>query len=142
MTHKAIFFNLKRVGDDGEKYLEASEKLKAAGVEVAFVDEGINNSMVPTDTNFDILAVFMDSAVDAATIAALPNLKLITTLSTGYDHIDLAAAATRGIPSRPFLGTARTPSPSSRLRSSLHSRGKYFQRATAFVSSTSLRTTD
>ena len=98
MTHKAIFFNLKRVGDDGEKYLEASEKLKAAGVEVAFVDEGINNSMVPTDTNFDILAVFMDSAVDAATIAALPNLKLITTLSTGYDHIDLAAAAARGIP--------------------------------------------
>jgi D-lactate dehydrogenase len=66
-------------------------------VEVAFVDEGINNSLVPTDTNFDILAVFMDSAVDAATIAALPNLKLITTLSTGYDHIDLAAAAARGI---------------------------------------------
>jgi D-lactate dehydrogenase len=98
MAHKAIFFNLKRVGDDGERYLEASEKLKAAGVEVAFVGEGINNSMVPTDTNFDILAVFMDSAVDATTIAALPNLKLITTLSTGYDHIDLAAAAARGIP--------------------------------------------
>jgi len=98
MTHKAIFFNLKRVGDDGEKYLEASEKLKAAGVEVAFVDEGINNSLIPTDTNFDILAVFMDSGVDATTIAALPNLKLITTLSTGYDHIDLAAAAARGIP--------------------------------------------
>jgi D-lactate dehydrogenase len=98
MAHKAVFFNLKGLGSGGEMYLSGSEKLKTTGVEVAFVDREINQNLIPADVNFDILGVFTDSAVDAPTIAALPNLKLITTLSTGYDHIDIAAAAARGIP--------------------------------------------
>lgn len=35
---------------------------------------------------------------DAALIAALPNLKVISSFGVGYDTIDLAAAARRGIP--------------------------------------------
>ena len=38
----------------------------------------------------DIVSVFIYSALDAATLAKLPKLKLIATRSTGYDHIDLA----------------------------------------------------
>ena len=100
MTHKVTFFNCERWGDEAKTYLSASEKLKAAGVEVAFVDSILNKDDVPTGdaANFDIAGVFMDSPVDAAVIGALPELKFITTASTGYDHIDLAAAAARGIP--------------------------------------------
>lgn len=97
MTHKVAFFNFGRWGKEGEDRMLASEKLKAAGVEVVFVDQMLDKDHIPADVSFDIAGVFMDSAVDAATIAALPNLKLIATLSTGFDHIDLKAAADRGI---------------------------------------------
>lgn len=97
MAHKATFFNCTRWGDEAKDYLGSSEKLKAAGVEVAFVDDTLNKDKIPTE-GFDIAGIFMDSPVDAATIAALPDLKFIATLSTGFDHIDLAAAAARGIP--------------------------------------------
>lgn len=97
MPHKAVFFNFGRWGNEGIDRMRESEKLKAAGVEVAFVDEMLDKNHIPADVNFDIAGVFMDSAVDAATIAALPNLKCIATLSTGFDHIDLKAVAERGI---------------------------------------------
>jgi len=44
-----------------------------------------------------ILAVFVGSSVTAEVINALPNLKFIVTLSTGYDHIDLTACKQRKI---------------------------------------------
>ncbi len=99
MTHKVTFFNCERWGEVAKSYLTNSEKLKAAGVEVAFGDTILCKDEIPTGdaAHFDIAGVFMDSPVDAAVIAALPELKFITTLSTGFDHIDLAAAAARGI---------------------------------------------
>lgn len=36
--------------------------------------------------------------LDAATIAALPKLKYISMLATGYNNVDIAAAGARGIP--------------------------------------------
>jgi len=36
--------------------------------------------------------------LDAATIAALPQLKFISLLATGYNNVDVAAAGARGIP--------------------------------------------
>jgi D-lactate dehydrogenase len=100
MAHKVTVFNCERWGDEAKTYLAGSEKLKTAGVEVAFVDDILDKDKVLTGdaANFDIAAVFMDSPVDASVITALPELKFITTASTGYDHIDLAAAAARGIP--------------------------------------------
>ena len=99
-NHKAVFFNFGRWGDEGAQYVAQSQALRDAGVEVAIADAPLNATHVPAgaDADFDIAAVFMDSPVDAATIAALPSLKFITTMSTGFDHIDLAAATARGIP--------------------------------------------
>lgn len=50
------------------------------------------------DRSAEVLVVFIESPVSAATIAALPNLKYITTMSTGYDHVDLVAAKKRSVP--------------------------------------------
>jgi D-lactate dehydrogenase len=44
-----------------------------------------------------ILSVFINSKIDRKLISLLPNLKLITTRSTGFDHIDLNAAQEKGI---------------------------------------------
>jgi D-lactate dehydrogenase len=98
MQHKATFFNFERWGEEGKQHMAASEKLKAAGVDVAFGDGPFNKDNVPAEKNFDILGVFMDSTVDEAAIAAVPDIKFITTLSTGFDHVDLKAAAARNIP--------------------------------------------
>jgi len=46
----------------------------------------------------DILYSLPGSRVDAEVIAAAPKLRMIATLATGYDSIDIAAARARGIP--------------------------------------------
>lgn len=45
----------------------------------------------------EVVSVFIHSRVDKKTIDKLPNLKLIVTRSTGYDHIDVAYATAKGI---------------------------------------------
>lgn len=98
MAHKAMFFHIGLWGEEGMAHLKNSEKLKEADVDVLFSTDTLDSAHIPVDEDFDIAGIFMDSKIDEATIAALPNLKFITTLSTGYDHIDLEPAAARGIP--------------------------------------------
>lgn len=45
----------------------------------------------------EALLVFIYSSITAANLEQYPSLKFISTLSTGYDHIDLAACKARGI---------------------------------------------
>ena len=47
--------------------------------------------------DFECVAVFINSKVDKKVLDKLPNLKLVTTMSTGYDHIDLEECKKRGI---------------------------------------------
>lgn len=44
-----------------------------------------------------ILSTFIQSKVDKKVIEAIPGLRLITTRSTGFDHIDIGYARSRGI---------------------------------------------
>ena len=98
MAHRAIFFNLGAWAEPSAKqFLAENVKLAAAGVAVGFSDRVLDKDHLPEDRNFDIVGIFADSKIDAAVIDALPNLKLIATLSTGFDHIDYAACAARGI---------------------------------------------
>jgi len=97
MSHKAVFFNFARWGEEARNYVASNKKLGNAGVEVTFADTTLDKNNIQAANDLDIACVFMDSKVDAETIEALPNLRFITTLSTGFDHIDLKAAAERGI---------------------------------------------
>lgn len=54
----------------------------------------------PTAGNFkdaEIISTFIYSKVDREAIDALPNLKLIVTRSTGFDHIDIGYAKSKNI---------------------------------------------
>lgn len=93
MAYKATFFNFDRWGD-GKDVMMGSSALRDAGVSTSFMEGTLS---VAAAVDADIIGVFMDSKVDAAAIAALPNLKFLTTISTGFDHVDLAAAAARNI---------------------------------------------
>jgi D-lactate dehydrogenase len=44
-----------------------------------------------------VLSVFVGSRVDGPLLDACPDLRLVATRSTGYDHVDLAACAARGV---------------------------------------------
>ncbi|MEK7635914.1 MAG: NAD(P)-dependent oxidoreductase [Patescibacteria group bacterium] len=48
-------------------------------------------------TDFDAISVFVGSEVKKEVIDSFPNLKLITTRSTGFDHIDLKIAKEKNI---------------------------------------------
>ncbi len=69
----------------------------ASECELSFFDHAVDIEHVPTDADAEALSVFVDSKLDADTLAKFPNLRFIATRSTGFDHIDLAATAARGI---------------------------------------------
>lgn len=50
------------------------------------------------DPTAEVLVVFIESPVTKQILAQLPKLKYITTMSTGYDHIDLPAAKQKKVP--------------------------------------------
>ncbi len=48
--------------------------------------------------NADALVCVLADRIDGALLAALPRLRVVSTVSVGLDHVDLAAATTLGIP--------------------------------------------
>jgi len=78
-------------------YIKTRINADKRGLNLFFSGEKLNKDNLPQDRSFDIVSVFVGSAIDKETISALPNLKLITTRSTGFDHIDLTAAKEKGI---------------------------------------------
>ena len=61
----------------------------------------INEDLVSTknlNKNTEILTVFVGSSITKEIIEKLPKLKMIATMSTGYNHIDTEAAKKKGIP--------------------------------------------
>lgn len=65
--------------------------------EVQYFEEGVDDVPQETLSEAQVLSTFIGSQVDRELLDRCPNLKLVTTRSTGFDHIDLQAAAERGI---------------------------------------------
>jgi D-lactate dehydrogenase len=92
---------MKKIGFFGTKpwekeYIEGQES-KMPGVELSFTEEILSDDHPPKKTDLEVISVFVDSLVTAKVLEKLPNLKFIATRSTGYDHIDMAAAKARGV---------------------------------------------
>jgi len=62
-----------------------------------FSNEVFEAHRLPDAKQCEILSVFINSRLDEGTLRDLPNLKLIATRSTGYDHIDLNYCRAHGI---------------------------------------------
>lgn len=84
------FFEVK---DWERDYLES----RLPGSQFFFTSERLMPEMLSGLRDFEVVSPFIYSQVSAGVIAALPALKLVATRSTGYDHIDLAACAQRGV---------------------------------------------
>jgi len=79
-------------------------KNQLASAELFFTKEKLDKDNLPQilrqvsgQGDFEIISVFVGSNISKEVINAFPNLKLITTRSTGFDHIDLASAKEKNI---------------------------------------------
>ncbi|MEJ5172283.1 MAG: hydroxyacid dehydrogenase [Hydrogenothermaceae bacterium] len=84
--------------EDWEKlYLE--KKIKDLGIEgeIGFTKEPLDDTNVELYRDINVAVVFIYSKLSKEVIDRLPNLKLIITRSTGYDHIDVAYAKQKSI---------------------------------------------
>lgn len=68
-----------------------------AAHELVFTPEPLSAATTELATSADAVSVFIRSTVDREVLGALPALRLLTTRSTGVDHLDLAACSARGI---------------------------------------------
>lgn len=70
----------------------------AEGHELLFQRGPVTPSTIPAEAGeVELLTVFVDSVINAEVLAQFPQLKLVATRSTGFDHIDLATCKERGI---------------------------------------------
>lgn len=67
------------------------------GAELYLTADPLDSEHLPVQTDFSVASVFVGSRVTAPVLEKLPQLKLVTTRSTGFDHIDATAAAARGV---------------------------------------------
>ena len=81
------------VEDWEEEYLKG----KLNSHQLKFSNEKLSLENAAQIKDFDALSVFIYSKIDEQIIQAIPNLKLITTRSTGFDHIDLEVCKKQGI---------------------------------------------
>ena len=87
---KAVLFE---VSEEDEKSL----RRLMPGIDVAFHKERLWQGNAYFAKDAEVISVFINSEVRKDVIDALPNLKLVTTRSMGYDHIDVAYAKSKNI---------------------------------------------
>ena len=66
-------------------------------IEVQAVAETLADTNIEHLKEIEVLIPFIHTKIGPAELEAMPKLKFIATRSTGYDHIDIAAAKERGI---------------------------------------------
>ncbi len=70
---------------------------KLPNFQATYIEEILDPERPPEKSDADIIAIFVDSKVNAAVLDSFPNLKLIAVRATGYDNIDFTETAKRGI---------------------------------------------
>lgn len=90
----------------GEPWEEAFVRERLPDEEIIFHAESLGALPDLSDPDASVLCSFIESPIGEAEMSRFPSLRLIATRSTGFDHIDLAAAKVRGITvaNVPFYG--------------------------------------
>lgn len=64
---------------------------------LVFHDEPVSDAALAADADAEVVSLFVSSKLTAAQIDMLPNLKMVSLRSAGFDHADCAHAKAKGI---------------------------------------------
>ncbi|MDO8480626.1 MAG: NAD(P)-dependent oxidoreductase [Nanoarchaeota archaeon] len=78
-----------------EPWEQEHVKKALRGHKLSFYNSPLGMDNVRKDT--ELLGIFIYSEVTCALLDKMPKLKLIATMSTGFDHIDIAYARSKGV---------------------------------------------
>lgn len=93
MKTNIAFFN---VDEDQQIFLQNCFK-DDSDHEIKYYKKSVDQILTPQGEKWDGIGVFIQSKIDKAALDLLPELKVIATLSTGFDHIDLEECKKRNI---------------------------------------------
>ncbi len=87
---KIVFYQTK-------KWEERYIKKRLKGFKIVFCQDVLNEDNLKLAKDADIISVFIYSKIDKNVLKKLNKVKMITTRSTGFDHIDINECKKRGI---------------------------------------------
>ncbi len=88
--HKIVFFEV-------EEWERGYLSTALMGQDLYFYRQPLDEKTVGRVKDAQVVSVFIRSSVTREVINKLPRLRLIVTRSTGYDHIDVAAATAKAV---------------------------------------------
>ncbi len=92
---KIIFYDLEPWE---REYLTRRPDWPALGGEVVFAAGPLDDQQLPAaDDAVEVVSIFVDARLTKAVFDRWPRLRLVVARSTGFDHVDLAAARERGV---------------------------------------------
>lgn len=106
MPVSVLYTDMKIHYFSSEPWEEEYVRAKLPNEEIVFHSGSFASFPDVADPQADVLCTFIESPIGEAEMGRFPALKLVATRSTGFDHIDLAAAKARGITvaNVPFYG--------------------------------------
>ena len=87
---KVVFYEI-------EEWEKDYIKERMPGYELEFHEEKLDQNNSVTARNAEAIAIFIYSEITKELLYRLPDLKLIATMSTGFDHIDIKEAKSRSV---------------------------------------------
>ena len=80
-----------------EGWEKAHIRNRLLGHDVVFINGVLDDKNIAEAARAEALGIFIYSKIGPKQLAQMPHLKMISTFSTGFDHIDMAACAHRNI---------------------------------------------
>lgn len=93
MKKHIVFFDVTKDDKTEIKHFFSSH----SDIELTFIKEGLDDETIAEARNAQVISVHVSSKVTAEYIRAMPQLKMISARSTGFDNIDLDEAKKRDI---------------------------------------------
>ncbi len=82
------------INNEEKKYIK---KALGSGYEAVFTNQVLNDENIALAADADVISIFIYSKITESVLEKLPKVKLISTRSTGFNHINLQAAQAKGM---------------------------------------------